>query len=61
MFDPETMENLQDLFLVIDTFADLHHLGEVLDKTTIRPFGSFARADPAPLGRVQITGLEMGL
>ena len=61
MFDPETVQDLQDLFFIIDTLADLHHLSEVLDKTTIRSFGSLARADPAPLGRVQVTGLEMGL
>jgi hypothetical protein len=61
MFDTETVQDLQDLFFIIDTLADLHHLGEVLDKPTIRPFRRLARADPAPLGRVQVTGLEVGL
>jgi hypothetical protein len=55
------MEDLQDLFFIVDTLADLDHLGKVLDKTAVRSFWCFARADPAPLGRVQVTGLEMGL
>ena len=61
MFDTETVQDLQDLFFIINTLADLHHLGEVLDETTIRSFRGLARADPAPLGRVQVTGLEVGL
>jgi hypothetical protein len=61
MFDVETVEDTHDLFLVINTFTDLYHLCKILDKPTIRTFRSLARADPTPLGRVQVTRLEMGL
>ncbi len=59
--DLESIQNLQNFVIIINALADLHHLGKVLDETAVRPFWCLARADPAPLGRVQVTGLEVRL
>src|SRR5208283_4736440 len=55
------MQDAHDLLFIVDTLADLDHLREVFHEAAVRPFRGFAWADPAPLGRVQVTGFEMGL
>lgn len=61
VLDVERMQDTHNLFFIVDTLADLHHLGEVFHQTTVWPFRRLARADPAPLRRMQISSFEMGL
>src|SRR5208283_2678512 len=61
LLDFKCMQDSHDLLFITDSFTDLNHLSEVFHQTTIRPFRSLTRAYSTPLGRVQITSLEMGL
>src|SRR5579859_3601255 len=56
----EVAEDERDLVLV-GAFRYVDAEGVVLDETTVLSFGRLVRAEPAPLGRVQVARLEVRL
>src|SRR6059036_3633718 len=60
LFGPEVGEEELDLFLG-ETFGDVNHERAVLDQPAVLAFRRLVRAQAAPLGRVQVARLEVGL
>src|SRR2546422_492429 len=60
LFGPEVGEEELDLFLR-ETFGDVNHERAVLDQPAVLAFRRLVRAQAAPLGRVQVARLEVGL
>ena len=48
-------------FDFVNVFGNVDHLSRVLHETAVLTFGSFVRAESAPLGRVQISCFEVRL
>src|SRR5947208_1667099 len=60
LFRPEVREKQFDL-LLREAFGNVDHEGAILDEAAILPFGRLVGAEPAPLRRMEVSSLKVGL